>query len=55
PEEDIRLIEKLLNDDSFLHSPEELNSKITDAIIESFSPSLKDSDSLMEEIITPPF
>ncbi|GJV44223.1 hypothetical protein Tco_1428759 [Tanacetum coccineum] len=51
PEEDIRLIEKLLNDDS---SPlEELNSKIPDAIIESFSPShipVEDSDSLMEEI-----
>ncbi|GJS88889.1 hypothetical protein Tco_0771525 [Tanacetum coccineum] len=51
PEEDIRLIEKLLNDDS---SPlEELNSKIPDVIIESFSPShnpVEDSDSLMEEI-----
>ncbi|GJV78939.1 hypothetical protein Tco_1514809 [Tanacetum coccineum] len=50
PKEDIRLIEKLLNDDS---SPEELNSKILDAIIESFSPSpipVEDSDSLMEEI-----
>ncbi|GJR04920.1 hypothetical protein Tco_0527904 [Tanacetum coccineum] len=53
PEEDIRLIEKLLNDDSFPHSPEELNSEIPDAIIESFSPSpipVEDSDSLMEEI-----
>ncbi|GJV89519.1 hypothetical protein Tco_1533457 [Tanacetum coccineum] len=39
PKEDIRLIEKLLNDDSSPHSPEELNSKIPDAIIESFSPS----------------
>ncbi|GKC45177.1 hypothetical protein Tco_1062899 [Tanacetum coccineum] len=50
PKEDIRLIEKLLNDDS---SPEELNYEIPDAIIESFSPSLipvEDSDSLMEEI-----
>ncbi|GJQ94378.1 hypothetical protein Tco_0005517 [Tanacetum coccineum] len=50
PKEDIRLIEKLLNDDS---SPEELNSEIPDAIIESFSPSpipVEDSDSLMEEI-----
>ncbi|GJZ22079.1 hypothetical protein Tco_0559118 [Tanacetum coccineum] len=48
--EDIRLIEKLLNDDS---SPEELNSEIPDTIIESFSPShilVEDSDSLMEEI-----
>ncbi|GJT18932.1 hypothetical protein Tco_0877638 [Tanacetum coccineum] len=54
PEEDIRLIEKLLNDDSSPHSPEELNSEIHDAIIEYFSPSpilIKDSDSLMEEII----
>ncbi|GKB77299.1 hypothetical protein Tco_0944194, partial [Tanacetum coccineum] len=50
PKEDIRLIEKLLNDDS---SPKELNSGIPDAIIESFSPSpipVEDSDSLMEEI-----
>ncbi|GJU05740.1 retrovirus-related pol polyprotein from transposon TNT 1-94 [Tanacetum coccineum] len=49
PKEDIRLIEKLLNDDS---SPEELNSEIPDAIIESFSISIpvEDSDSLMEEI-----
>ncbi|GJX46808.1 hypothetical protein Tco_0271998 [Tanacetum coccineum] len=38
-EEDIRLIEKLLNDDSFPHSSEELNSEIPDAIIKSFSPS----------------
>ncbi|GJV83565.1 S-adenosyl-L-homocysteine hydrolase [Tanacetum coccineum] len=53
PKEDIRLIEKLLNDDSFPHSPEELNSENPDAIIESFSPSpipVEDSDSLMEEI-----
>ncbi|GJW99180.1 hypothetical protein Tco_0180988 [Tanacetum coccineum] len=52
-EEDIRLIEKLLNDDLSPHSPEELNSEIPDAIIESFSPSpipVKDSDSLMQEI-----
>ncbi|GJX74123.1 hypothetical protein Tco_0312718 [Tanacetum coccineum] len=50
---DIRLIKKLLNDDSSPHSPEELNSEIPDAIIESFSPSpipVEDSDSLMEEI-----
>ncbi|GJY29779.1 hypothetical protein Tco_0405546 [Tanacetum coccineum] len=53
PKEDIRLIEKLLNDDSSPHSPEELNYEIPDAIIESFSPSpipVEDSDSLMEEI-----
>ncbi|GKC34397.1 hypothetical protein Tco_1046781 [Tanacetum coccineum] len=41
PEEDIRLIEKLLNDDSSPHSLEELNYEILDAIIE---------DPLMEEI-----
>ncbi|GKD75129.1 hypothetical protein Tco_1333411 [Tanacetum coccineum] len=53
PEEEIRLIEKLLNDDSFPHSSEELNYEILDAIIESFSPSpipVEDSDSLIEEI-----
>ncbi|GKF04744.1 hypothetical protein Tco_0035412, partial [Tanacetum coccineum] len=53
PEEDIRLIENLLNDDSSPHSSRELNSEIPDAIIESFSPSpipVEDSDSLMEEI-----
>ncbi|GKE34018.1 hypothetical protein Tco_1453340, partial [Tanacetum coccineum] len=49
PKEDIRLIKKLLNDDS---SPEELNSEIPDAIIDSFSLSpipVEDNDSLMEE------
>ncbi|GJU97720.1 putative reverse transcriptase domain-containing protein [Tanacetum coccineum] len=53
PKEDIRLIKKLLYDNSSLRPPEELNSKISDAMIESFSLSLiplKDSDSLMEEI-----
>ncbi|GKA01802.1 hypothetical protein Tco_0674467, partial [Tanacetum coccineum] len=53
PEEDIRLIKNLLNDDSSPHSPKELNSEIPDAIIESFSPSpilVEDSDSLMDEI-----
>ncbi|GJW90140.1 hypothetical protein Tco_0167693 [Tanacetum coccineum] len=53
PEEDIRLIDKLLYDNSSPRPPEELNSEIPDAIIESFSPSpipVEDSDSLMEEI-----
>nr|GEW78953.1 hypothetical protein [Tanacetum cinerariifolium] len=53
PKEDICLIETLLNDDSSPHSPEELNSEIPDAIIESFSPSsfpVEDNDSLIEEI-----
>nr|GFB46179.1 hypothetical protein [Tanacetum cinerariifolium] len=39
PKEDIRLIEKLFNDDSSPHSLEELNSEIPYAIIEYFSPS----------------
>ncbi|GJX60334.1 hypothetical protein Tco_0291724 [Tanacetum coccineum] len=53
PKEDIRLIKKLLYDNSSPRPPEELNSKISDAIIKSFSPSpipVEDSDSLMEEI-----
>ncbi|GJS26837.1 hypothetical protein Tco_0487457 [Tanacetum coccineum] len=53
PEEDIRLVDKLLYDNSSPRPPEELNSEIPDAIIESFSPSpipVEDSDSLMEEI-----
>nr|GEX59713.1 hypothetical protein [Tanacetum cinerariifolium] len=39
PEEEIRLIEKLLYDNSSPRPPEEPNSKNSDAIIESFSPS----------------
>nr|GEW71631.1 hypothetical protein [Tanacetum cinerariifolium] len=53
PEEEICLIEKLLYDNSSPHPPEEFNSENSDAIIESFSPSLipvEDSDSLIEEI-----
>ncbi|GJU69945.1 hypothetical protein Tco_1256204 [Tanacetum coccineum] len=53
PKEDIHLIEKLLNDNSSPHTPEEFNSEIPDATIESFSPfpiPVEDSDSLMEEI-----
>nr|GFA45929.1 hypothetical protein [Tanacetum cinerariifolium] len=52
-EEDIRLIEKLLYDNSSPRCPEEFVSANSDANIESFSPSpipVKDSDSLMEEI-----
>nr|GFB35578.1 hypothetical protein [Tanacetum cinerariifolium] len=52
-EEDIRLIEKLLYDNSSPRPPEEFVSANSDAEIESFSPSpipVKDSDSLMEEI-----
>nr|GEV17399.1 hypothetical protein [Tanacetum cinerariifolium] len=53
PEEEIRLIERLLYDNSSHRPPEEFVSENSDAEIESFSPSLipiKDSDSLMEEI-----
>nr|GEY76201.1 hypothetical protein [Tanacetum cinerariifolium] len=52
-EEDIRLIEKLLYDNSSPRPPEEFVSANYDAKIKSFSPSpvlVKDSDSLMEEI-----
>ncbi|GJU13227.1 hypothetical protein Tco_1135623 [Tanacetum coccineum] len=53
PEEEIRLVEKLLYDNSSPRPPKEFNSENYDAIIESFSPSpilVEDSDSLMEEI-----
>ncbi|GKB39785.1 hypothetical protein Tco_0884727 [Tanacetum coccineum] len=53
PEEDIRLVERLLYDNSSPRPPKEFNSENSDAIIESFSPSpipIEDSDSLMEEI-----
>nr|GFA19182.1 hypothetical protein [Tanacetum cinerariifolium] len=53
PEEDIRLIERLLYDNSSPRPPKEFVSKNSDAKIESFSPSLipvEDSDSHMEEI-----
>nr|GFB94731.1 hypothetical protein [Tanacetum cinerariifolium] len=52
-EEDIRLIKKLLYDNSSPRLPEEFVSANFDAAIKSFSPSLiliKDSDSHMEEI-----
>nr|GEW13072.1 hypothetical protein [Tanacetum cinerariifolium] len=52
-EEDIRLIEKLLYDNSSPRPPEEFVSANSDAKIKSFSPSpilVKDSDSLMGEI-----
>nr|GEW69666.1 hypothetical protein [Tanacetum cinerariifolium] len=52
-EEEIRLIKKLLYDNSSPRPPEEFNSKTSDAIIESFSPSpilVEDSDPFMEEI-----
>nr|GFD48889.1 hypothetical protein [Tanacetum cinerariifolium] len=52
-EEDIRLIEKLLYDNSSPRPLEEFFSSNSDAASESFSPSpilVRDSDSLMEEI-----
>nr|GEX03436.1 hypothetical protein [Tanacetum cinerariifolium] len=52
-EEDIRLIEKFLYDNSSPRPPKEFVSANSDAANESFSPSpilVKDSDSLMEEI-----
>nr|GEY99673.1 hypothetical protein [Tanacetum cinerariifolium] len=52
-EEDIRLIEKFLYDNSSSRLPKEFVSANSDAELESFSPSpifVKDSDSLMEEI-----
>nr|GEV49443.1 reverse transcriptase domain-containing protein [Tanacetum cinerariifolium] len=53
PKEEIRLIEKMLYDNSSPRPPKEFISKNFDAEIESFSPSLilvEDSDSFMEEI-----
>nr|GEW89495.1 hypothetical protein [Tanacetum cinerariifolium] len=52
-EEEIRLVENLLYDNSFPRPPEELNAEIADMIVESFSPfpiPVEDSDSQMEEI-----
>nr|GEY10471.1 hypothetical protein [Tanacetum cinerariifolium] len=52
-EDKIRLIEKLLYDNSSPRPPEEFISENSDAAIKSFSPSpiiVEDSDSLMEEI-----
>nr|GEX86669.1 hypothetical protein [Tanacetum cinerariifolium] len=53
PEEETRLIKRLLYDNSSSRSPKEFISENSDTAIESFSPSpipIKDSDSLMEEI-----
>nr|GFB69820.1 hypothetical protein [Tanacetum cinerariifolium] len=53
PEEEIRLIEKLLYDNSSPRPSEEFISENSDAAIESFSPSpipAEDSDSLRDEI-----
>nr|GEV42710.1 hypothetical protein [Tanacetum cinerariifolium] len=53
PEEEIRLIEKLLYDNSSPRPPEEFISKNSDAAIESFSPfpiPVENSDSFTEEI-----
>nr|GEZ95017.1 hypothetical protein [Tanacetum cinerariifolium] len=53
PENEIRLIERLLYDNSSPHPPEEFVSENSDADIESFSPSPipnEDSNSFMKEI-----
>nr|GFC38409.1 hypothetical protein [Tanacetum cinerariifolium] len=53
PEEEIRLVEKLLYDNSSPRPLEEPNFENSNAVIEFFSPSpipVEDSDSLMEEI-----
>ncbi|GKF21762.1 hypothetical protein Tco_0070400, partial [Tanacetum coccineum] len=53
PEEETPLVEKLLYDNSSPRPPKELNPKVSNAVIESFSPSpipVEDSDSLMEEM-----
>nr|GEV51890.1 hypothetical protein [Tanacetum cinerariifolium] len=52
-EEEIRLIKKLLYDNSSPRPPEEINSKNSNAVIKSLSPSpipVEDIDSLTEEI-----
>nr|GEZ27888.1 pre-mRNA splicing Prp18-interacting factor [Tanacetum cinerariifolium] len=53
PEEEIRLVKKLLYDNSYPRPPKEFNSENSDAVIESLSLSpipVEGSDSLMEEI-----
>nr|GFC93052.1 hypothetical protein [Tanacetum cinerariifolium] len=53
PKKEIRFAKRLLYDNSFPHPPKEIVSDISNADIESFSPSPipnEDSDSLMEEI-----
>nr|GFA26543.1 hypothetical protein [Tanacetum cinerariifolium] len=53
PENEIRISQRLLYDNSSPRPPEEFNSKNSNAEIESFSPSPipnEDSDSFMEEI-----
>nr|GEY39524.1 hypothetical protein [Tanacetum cinerariifolium] len=52
-EEEIRLVENLLYDNSSPRPPKKLNAEIADTIVESLSPSpipVEDSDSLMDEI-----
>nr|GEY26448.1 hypothetical protein [Tanacetum cinerariifolium] len=53
PEEEIRLVEKLLYDNSSPRPPEEPNSENSNPVIKSFSPSpipVEGSDSLMKDI-----
>nr|GEZ83260.1 hypothetical protein [Tanacetum cinerariifolium] len=54
PKEEIRLIEKLLYDNSSPRPPEEINSENSNDVIKSFSPSpipVEDSDSLMDILL----
>ncbi|GKD13164.1 hypothetical protein Tco_1197571, partial [Tanacetum coccineum] len=53
-DEDIRLVEKSLYDNSSPRPPKKLNSENSNVVIESLSPSpipVEDSDSLMEDIV----
>nr|GEU74068.1 hypothetical protein [Tanacetum cinerariifolium] len=53
PKEEIRLIEKLLYNNSSPRPPKEFNSETSNVVLESFSPSpipVEDNDSLMKEI-----
>ncbi|GJT17442.1 hypothetical protein Tco_0876148 [Tanacetum coccineum] len=56
PEEEIRLVEKLLSDNSSPRPPEEFNSENSDVVIKSFSPSpipVEDRDILfLEELLS---
>ncbi|GJW27656.1 hypothetical protein Tco_0044531 [Tanacetum coccineum] len=52
PEGDIRLVEKLLNDNSSHRTPDELNSKDIIEFFSTFPIPVEDSDSLLEETNT---
>ncbi|GJR06414.1 hypothetical protein Tco_0529398 [Tanacetum coccineum] len=52
PEGDIRLVEKLLNDNSSHRTPDELNSEYIIEFVSAFPIPVEDSDSLLEETNT---